>query len=349
MKSLLELPGLEESINRVDTIRGRTCLHVAAQKGQELTVKLLLNRKAEVLKDNGDKTPLQLCYESWTATSANGSSNAKIKQRYEATSLLLIKNDIYRALEDKGLFFAVASVGSTRIAELLLREGVDPNITDDHDWRPIQHAKNSGHTEVVELINRSGTSGLPPKRLITEGIEDVVTADSSEHNLYFHDDTQAIISALADHPVREGDNNFYFEVTIVQAKSTRSTSVIIGLTTLPHKLRHWAPGWRQKGVSSYAYHGDDGHLFANNFRGSNRNWPKFGVGQTVGCGINMEDKNIYFTLDGGMLGHPFPEANGRLFPVVGLMGGTGIRVNFGDTDFIYQQNRTLGQKMEASV
>lgn len=58
------------------------------------------------------------------------------------------------------------------------------------------------------------------------------------------------------------------------------------------------PGWEPE---SYGYHGDDGHIF-NQSQTGRAYGPKFGSQDTVGCGINFQSRQIFFTKNGYYLG-----------------------------------------------
>lgn len=60
------------------------------------------------------------------------------------------------------------------------------------------------------------------------------------------------------------------------------------------------PGWEQE---SWAYHGDDGKSFIGESQGQGRPYgPTFGVGDTVGCGVNFSTGSAFFTKNGNFLG-----------------------------------------------
>lgn len=58
------------------------------------------------------------------------------------------------------------------------------------------------------------------------------------------------------------------------------------------------PGWEP---DSWAYHGDDGKSYCCQMTGKNYG-PHFGVGDTVGCGINFRTSTAFFTKNGVDLG-----------------------------------------------
>ena len=67
------------------------------------------------------------------------------------------------------------------------------------------------------------------------------------------------------------------------------------------------PGWSPKPVApniqTWAYHGDDGFFCASD----RKKWPQafgqhYGPGDTVGCGLEMDAKEIFFTRNGVKIG-----------------------------------------------
>jgi Ran-binding protein 9/10 len=58
------------------------------------------------------------------------------------------------------------------------------------------------------------------------------------------------------------------------------------------------PGWSR---GSWAYHGDDGNIFAEMGTGSSYG-PTYSTGDVVGCGIDLQSGTIFFTKNGEHLG-----------------------------------------------
>ena len=59
------------------------------------------------------------------------------------------------------------------------------------------------------------------------------------------------------------------------------------------------PGWN---MWSVGYHGDDGWIFEANTRSKYRTGREFGPGSTVGCGIDYDREEYYFTLGEEVVG-----------------------------------------------
>ncbi|PSR87304.1 CTLH/CRA C-terminal to lish motif domain-domain-containing protein [Coniella lustricola] len=131
---------------------------------------------------------------------------------------------------------------------------------------------------------------------------------------------------------------YYYEVTILSRKHN-DTTIGIGFSGKNVSMNR-APGWEPE---SWGYHGDDGHIFASQNVGKNYG-PTFSVGDTIGCGVNFRTHTAFFTKNGKHLGQAFAEVKGKLYPSVGLKKpGEHIRVNFGQTEFIYDINGLMKQ------
>ncbi|ELR18451.1 SPRY domain containing protein [Acanthamoeba castellanii str. Neff] len=115
-------------------------------------------------------------------------------------------------------------------------------------------------------------------------------------------------------PIRRiGDETlFYFEITVLD--QGLKGYIAVGLTDVNYPLNK-QPGWVKH---SYGYHGDDGMAYHNQGSGIPFG-PRFGTGDTVGCGLIYETGEVFFTKNGKFLGVGYSNAQGKeLFPSVGL-------------------------------
>lgn len=121
-----------------------------------------------------------------------------------------------------------------------------------------------------------------------------------------------------------------------------SDCVAIGLSTNDFSVQDKMPGWDN---CSYGYHGDDGGIFHANGDMLRRYGPTYGVGDTVGCGIDYANQGIFFTLNGEFLGYAWTEVDlsARLFPTIGIDTNSPIELNFGSTPFAYDTRHFLEQ------
>ncbi|KAJ1907976.1 hypothetical protein LPJ81_000405 [Coemansia sp. IMI 209127] len=128
-------------------------------------------------------------------------------------------------------------------------------------------------------------------------------------------------------PTRTGV--YYFEV---QIKSRGQSGYIgIGLSRAGLSV-HRLPGWD---IGSWGYHGDDGHVFGGDGRGTGYG-PRFTTGDTVGCGVDFVRQRIFFTRNGFFLGYAFGviDTSQDLFPCIGMRTpGEHVMTNFGRKPF----------------
>ncbi|RYP09656.1 hypothetical protein DL765_008356 [Monosporascus sp. GIB2] len=127
-----------------------------------------------------------------------------------------------------------------------------------------------------------------------------------------------VCSIRADNPIPPQVGLYYFEVTIVsevhplQRRQSEAT-VCVGLSSKNVALSR-PPGWE---AESYGYHGDDGETYNQQNIGK-RYGPRFGMGDTIGCGVNFRTKTVFFTKGGQNLKTAFRDVKGKLYPTVGV-------------------------------
>ncbi|KUF86699.1 Ran-binding protein 9 [Phytophthora nicotianae] len=144
----------------------------------------------------------------------------------------------------------------------------------------------------------------------------------------------------------------YFEISISDPVSRPSSHTLrngrvemtaIGLVPSSFPLVGKQPGWT---IPSFGYHGDNGKIY------SAFPWkpfaPRFGVNDTVGCGIRHSSQDngrrVFFTHNGSTVTSRYLPGSGRYipcdnahewFPAVGLDSPNTIHVNFGQHPFMY--------------
>lgn len=118
---------------------------------------------------------------------------------------------------------------------------------------------------------------------------------------------------------------YYFEVYVIDMLSGSSCSIGVGPSD--YSLSR-LPGWDPP---SYALQSDEG-LWSS--RGKIAGLT-FGVGDVIGCGWNLETKEIYWTKNGTLLVST-EVSQEELNPLIGFEGSGAAKVNFGTEVFAYR-------------
>ncbi|KAI9796865.1 MAG: hypothetical protein M1833_005914 [Piccolia ochrophora] len=335
-------------VNARETKVERTALHRAAYNGRGDVVDLLLKEGADAtIQDAGGKTALALCSQGWVKAKSDD---------WERLITRLIDATPDTAANESDLMATAAIKGSTQIIEKLLDAKAHPNKQDEHGWTPLQLARQYGHTEAANVLSRHGAEvGSRPSRWVSEKDEIRISEDGTE--LKFVGDFNRTM-VLANHPIPAGVERFYFEVDIQKNDGENPENPFpcfgIGFATQPARLDQM-PGWHNPVAPSWAYHGDDGCLFAN----SNTTWkpytPPYGPGDTVGCGVIYQDGvngTIFYTRNGKPLGVAFEkDVKGRLYPTIAVAEQGTSRGNFGNDlqgrPFAWPQGNVGGYSLAA--
>mmetsp|Transcript_5724 Transcript_5724/g.14243 ORF Transcript_5724/g.14243 Transcript_5724/m.14243 type:complete len:478 (-) Transcript_5724:162-1595(-) len=144
----------------------------------------------------------------------------------------------------------------------------------------------------------------------------------------------------ADLPVPSDVLIYYYEVTV---KDAGERGVIaVGFADVHFRLSR-QPGWEP---NSYGYHADDGNKFHNSGKGEEYG-PPFVQGDTVGAGIHLENREIFFTKNGKKLGAAFQNVKATLFPTIGLHSqNEHVEINFGAKPFQFDIEGMIAEERE---
>ena len=144
----------------------------------------------------------------------------------------------------------------------------------------------------------------------------------------------------ADSPVPSDVLMYYYEVTVLDA-GDRGV-IAVGFADFHFRLSR-QPGWEP---NSYGYHADDGNKFHNSGKGEDYG-PSFVQGDTVGAGIHLENREIFFTKNGKKLGVAFQNVKATLYPTIGLHSqNEHVEVNFGAKPFQFDIEGMIAEERE---
>jgi Ran-binding protein 9/10 len=149
-------------------------------------------------------------------------------------------------------------------------------------------------------------------------------------------------AARADYPMSPQCGIYYYEVQIQQ--KTKEGVIAVGFSTRKASLER-LPGWE---TESWAYHGDDGKTFFGEATGRVYG-PQFGANDVIGCGINFNTGQAFFTKNGVDQGCAFREiGNLKPFPCIGMKKHTGacVTVNFGQKPFVFDIDSMMAREQE---
>jgi hypothetical protein len=100
------------------------------------------------------------------------------------------------------------------------------------------------------------------------------------------------------------------------------------------------PGWDD---SSWGYH-SDGKKCNDNVRGEAYG-PPFTAGDIIGCGVNYAKQEVFFTLNGALLGTAFRRLSETVYPTIGLHSpGELVIANFGQNVFRFDVQQLIAQE-----
>ena len=304
-------------LNEADTKLGYTPLHAAARRGHTAVVSKLIEHEANAaIKDKNGKTALQVACSAWNEEDTDGD--------YEKVLLLLIQEEPEIADKDPALLHVAASKGSLEILRRLHEQNVDLNKQDEHGWTALEFARQYDQEATIGFLEGKGTSiGIQPSgwevtnpkflRLSDDGLEISYNSEShksrqtspvskASRDSLFVDSA----CALTDHPIPAGTRRWYYEVEVEALHGDKDFPIVVmGISRKRNAARLLGslPGWPAAGPLNWGYHGEDGTFRCSASAGTTYDdTKKYNYGDTVGCGIDLDKKSIFFTRNGIRLG-----------------------------------------------
>ncbi|KAF7596653.1 hypothetical protein BBP40_000575 [Aspergillus hancockii] len=210
--------------------------------------------------------------------------------------------------------------GHTEIVNLLLAKGAHFSVSDQTGWSPLDAAYANGHIGVARVLYLHSQN----HRRVPKTWPSTWDRRKGSSNLVFDDDGLGIrylartkpsweqnheqVSVHADYPINPLEDEFYFEVSICQAKTNEA--IAVGLCKEYSPLDYF-PGWDPV---SWGYHGDD--ATKHHDRRSELYGDRFGEGDVISCRLKLLSGTLEFGKNGCFYGVAYTGVYGRLFPVI---------------------------------
>ncbi|KAK4451014.1 hypothetical protein QBC34DRAFT_459512 [Podospora aff. communis PSN243] len=326
-----DMAGLD--INRQDTRRGMSALHCAARHGHSVVVEYLLDGGADIkLKDTKGRTALTHALETWALCH---------DPRMELEELVsrLIDADPEGASANPEAAATCALHGNTELLQKLRKHGADLSLRDRYGWTPLELAKKYDRREAVAYLEKAAWSGAVPSRWTSNVVSRVTL---SEDGLSVTCSSTRRLCISTDNPLPARLSRFYFEITLKEPSSASSSTdsedlpasstVAIGFGTFGGGAITF-PGHEYKRMASHAvscgYLSDGSMCKSPSYRSDAREDQRYGPGDTVGCGVDLDANTCWFTRNGKKLVLEFSGMQGRLYPLLGMQG----RVEVEQTNF----------------
>mmetsp|Transcript_4784 Transcript_4784/g.10103 ORF Transcript_4784/g.10103 Transcript_4784/m.10103 type:complete len:683 (+) Transcript_4784:265-2313(+) len=220
----------------------------------------------------------------------------------------ICKNDILSQSYMQGLF----SRGMSMLGMTMIKPFVTPIVSKVDRIKKFDTEKNGPYRVEVDLT----------PRLVAYFEVSIFQRDKSQEPLIKSENDNLL--GQVTRPPDNVDHIFVHE----------SDCVAVGISSEHFCTSNKMPGWD---LHSYGYHGDDGGIFHASGEMIRNFGPAFGVGDTIGCGIDYTRQSVFFTLNGHFLGYAFQEIDltSKFFPTVGIDSNCPFQCNFGESPFVF--------------
>lgn len=189
-----------------------------------------------------------------------------------------------------------------------------------------------------------------PSRWVKNPMDDTITLSSSNTVIDFKSDSnpavQEVKTLKTDRAIPINCGIYYFEIDLQVC--LREVLVSVGFCTSAASL-HKLPGLE---TGTWGYHSDDGKTITYPMHGVNTG-PTFGRGDTIGCGLDLVRKCIFYTKNGILLSDVLFDNITKpltdMYPCVGFRPSVTIGGNFGQSEFAFDINLYVGSRRDQVV
>ncbi|EPS41124.1 hypothetical protein H072_4992 [Dactylellina haptotyla CBS 200.50] len=245
------------------------------------------------------------------------------------------------------------SKGDFETIECLAKIGIDPLTKDSENWDSFDWAYACGQQEAMQSSFPDVVVNYEHRKANWKGLLEPINGWSKQRSNILaeirgdsnHTCELAVVDVddfsndghlvVADHPVNPYMTGFYFEVKILAAFKENGPNWGIGFAGEGYPTDHM-PGWGHNNIMAYGLHADDGRIYSPDTSLLDQESKlldigakPYNVGDTVGCGYDLGDHTIFWTLNGKYLGVGFENVHHRLYPCIGSRNSFLVTANFG--------------------